>query len=43
VTNTEERVTTVEELINTHNDILTLDIAYERGIMDPTDCYAWYT
>ena len=40
---TDERITTTEELINTHHDILTLDIAYERGIMDPADCYAWYT
>ena len=40
---TDGRITTTEELINTHHDILTLDIAYERGIMDPADCYAWYT
>lgn len=39
----DERITTSEELINAHHDILTLDIAYERGIMDPKDCYAWYT
>lgn len=37
------RVTAVEELTTNHNDILISDIAYERGIMDPNDCYAWYT
>lgn len=37
------RVTAVEELTANHNDILISDIAYERGIMDPADCYAWYT
>lgn len=43
VSNIDERVTSVEELTANHNDILISDIAYERGIMDPKDCYAWYT
>lgn len=43
VSNIDGRVTAVEELTANHNDILISDIAYERGIMDPNDCYAWYT